>query len=172
MRNHKLFLTIAAIFCFLMISCATTNAPQQWLSEAEQVGSDGFGGWVDIRFPDGRISGELIAVTEDTLFFADSMLRAVAAKEIVSARVASYHASSLAGFVFLGTLSTVSNGFLLIFTAPMWLIGGSAAAGGRSYEPIVDYPESPLNDFRRFARFPQGLPPQLDRSVIAMKPLK
>jgi hypothetical protein len=52
---------------------------------------------------------------------------------------------------------------------PMWLKGGPIVASNRSYEPIIDYPEKPLKEFAPFARFPQGLPPGLDRGMIRMK---
>jgi hypothetical protein len=110
----------------------------------------------------------LIAVTKDTVFAADSALRAVAWRDIASARLETYDASSLGAYAFFGTLSTVSNGWFLAFTMPMWIIGGSIAAVSRSYDPIIDYPGKPLTDFASFARYPQGLPPGLDRGAIQM----
>jgi hypothetical protein len=50
----------------------------------------------------------------------------------------------------------------------MWIIGGSIAATSRSFDPVVDYPSKPLIDFAPFARYPQGLPPGLDRGAIQM----
>ncbi len=170
MQSHKLLSKILGVaFCFLLANCATTNAPSHWLSEPDQVASDERGGWIDITSLRGGIMGELIAVTKDTVFAADSVLHAVPSRDIASARLVTYDASSMGAYVFLGTLATASNGWFLLATAPMWIIGGSIAAVSRSYDPIIDYPNTPLSDFASFARYPQGLPPGLDRGAIKMK---
>jgi hypothetical protein len=131
---------------------------------------DPYGAWVSIKTGYAQRGGELIAVTEDSVFAADTLLRAVASSDILSARLALYDIGDQMGVaVSLGTLSTISNGVFLIFTAPMWLIGGSIAAVNRSYDPIIDYPDKPLKEFAPFARYPQGLPPGLDRGMIRMK---
>jgi hypothetical protein len=70
---------------------------------------------------------------------------------------------------FLGTVSTISNGWFLVFTAPMWMIGGGITSSKLSYNAIVDYPRMELNRFAPFARYPQGLPSVIDRSRIKMK---
>ena len=170
MQNHNLPFKILVVgLCFLITNCATTNVPSHWLSEPEEVASDAYGGWIDIQSRENRIAGELVAISEDTVFVANSTLHTVASKDVLSARLVIYDASSMAGYVFLGTLSTISNGLFLIFTAPMWLIGGPIAAGSRSFDPIIDYPQRPLVDFKPFARYPQGLPSGLDRNAISMK---
>jgi hypothetical protein len=78
----------------------------------------------------------------------------------------------MGGLVLLGTLSTISNGAFLLFTAPMWIIGGSIATGARSFEPIVDYPKRDWGHLAPFARYPQGMPRGIDRKQIKMKPRK
>lgn len=153
----------------LLTSCASTRAPSGWLPDADQARSSMFGGWVEIKSRQGQVWGELIAVAEDTVFVADTTLLAIAATDVLSARLVTYDESSLGGYVFLGTLSTLSNGLLLVLTAPMWLIAGSIAATSRSYDPIIDYPSKPLKQFVPFARYPQGLPPNMDRSTVKMR---
>lgn len=171
MQNHSILYSIATVLiCAFLTSCASTKVPSRWLPEAEQSASNTYGGWVEVKSRQGQIMGELIALTEDTAFVAEETLRAIATTDIFSARLVTYDESSLGGYAFLGTLSTLSNGLLLIFTAPMWIIGGSVAATSRSYDPIIDYPKQPLKDFLPFARYPQGLPTDLDRDAIKMKP--
>jgi len=96
---------------------------------------------------------------------------AIALSDVQSARLAAYNANAdrMGALVTLGTLSTISNGFYLVFTAPLWMIGGSVAAGRRSHEPILDYPEAKFQNFAPYARYPQGLPPGIDRRKIKMK---
>ncbi len=170
MQNHKLicifliFLSSLAVF-----SCAATHAPSRWLREAEQLQYDPYGGWIGVKTPANKMFGELIAVTEDSVFIADSVFHAVPAKMIISARLASYQSSGLEAFPLIGALSTISNGWYLIFTFPMWSIGGTIAVVYRSYEPILDYPQKDLLQFRQFSRYPQGLPDNADRTKIRMR---
>jgi hypothetical protein len=173
MQNHDcMHRALSVVLCFLLTSCATTNVPPHWLSEPEQTASDGYGGWINIELRENRIAGELIAISEDTVFIADSVFHAVCSKDILSARLVSYNAPRMGGYVILGTVSTLSNGWACIFTAPMWIIGGSIAVILRTYEPIIDYPDRSLATFIWFARYPQGLSPNLNRGLITMKPHK
>jgi hypothetical protein len=170
MQNHNYSFKVLVVgLCFLMTNCATTSVPGDWLSKPDFVASDAYGGWIEIKSLENHIQGELIAIDEDTVFVANSTLQTIASKDILSARLVIYDAQSMGGWVLLGTLSTISHGLLLIFTTPMWLIGGTIAVVSRSYDPIIDYPQRPLVDFKAFARYPQGLPPNLDRNVIRMK---
>ena len=170
MQNHNFLFKIFAIpLCILMANCASTNTPHHWLNEPRETALDVYGGWIDVRSRGSQIAGELIAISEDTVFVANTMLHAVASEDIVSARLVIYDAAGMGWIVFGGTLSTISNGLFLIFTAPMWLIGGPIAAISRSYEPIVDYPQKSLEHFKPFARFPQGLPSGVDRDAIRTK---
>lgn len=170
MRSHKYLSKIfGVVFCLLLADCAATNAPSHYLSEPDRLATDVRGGWIDMKSLHGRIAGELIAVTKDTVFAADSVLHAVASRDIASARLVTYDASILGDYVFLGTLSTASNGWFLIATAPMWIVGGTIAAVSRSFDPVIDYPSKALTEFAPFARYPQGMPAGLDRGAIQMK---
>jgi len=170
MRNHDLLTSMAALVVSLMVaSCASSNAPSGWLPDADHAAPGVYGGWMTVRIGQEEIMGELIAATDDTVYVADSVLHAFAAADVLKARLVAYEVSGLGGYVILGMVSTVSHGVVLLITAPLWLIGGSWAAISRSYDPIIDYPGEPLKRFVPFARFPQGLPPELDRSTIRMK---
>jgi len=173
-KIHNCVLLLLALFFF---SCATTQAPRGWLASSDKTQTDVYGGWFEIKYSSASkvkapTVGELIAISEDSIFIADQTFHAIARNDIKSARLVIYKSNSegMGGLVALGTVSTISNGFFLIFTAPMWIIGGSIAAGARSYEPIVDYPKKELSSFMPFARYPQGLPLGIDRSQIKSKP--
>ena len=58
----------------------------------------------------------------------------------------------LTAWMLLGTLSTLSNGGFLIFTAPMWMIGGSLALGGESRAPERKNPPLSWVELATFAR--------------------
>ena len=172
MRNHDLhFFVAAALCCFLCSGCASTSAPRGWLIDPDKMPADPYGGWVRIRDHNKmETRGELIAVMPDTVFVADSLLHVIPVSEILSARLELYNAGGgVSGGVAGGTLSTLTNGWFLALTMPMWLLGGSIAATARSYEPIISYPGAPLSQFVPFARFPQGFPTGLDRETLRMK---
>ena len=75
----------------------------------------------------------------------------------------------LTAWMLLGTLSTISNGGFLIFTAPMWLIGGSLAVGGESRAPERQSPPLTCVELAPFARFPQGLPEGIALTTLQEK---
>ena len=171
MRNNNLLSKIAGvILCLSFAHCASTRAPSGWLTDPKNVPVDPYGGWVSVESEVGLISGELIAVANDTMFAADTSLHAVSFSSIHSVRLAVYDPGTVAAAVVGGTILTVSNGVYLFLTAPMWIIGGSVAAAIQSRDPLLDYPDVPLRDFAIYARYPQGLPTGVDRTAIRMKP--
>lgn len=79
----------------------------------------------------------------------------------------------LALWTLIGTLSTISHGFFLIITAPVWLISGTISTVNASYEgyftkkhPDIEWWKS----VERYARFPQGLPGGVN--INSIKPKK
>ena len=145
MRNHnilqKMFIVLLPLLCY---SCAATHAPQGWLGSAVNLQNDPYGGWLTVKTTTkAKLAGEFIAISDDSIFVANETFFAIAKSDIKSARLAVYNsnAGAMGGLTALGTMATLSNGFFLVFTAPLWIIGGSAAAGARSFEPIVDHPK-------------------------------
>jgi len=171
-REKNCKVSVLLMSC-LFLSCAATHAPRGWLERPNDSQTDTFGGWLNLETKTKRkLAGELIAISNDSIFVVTETFDAVALTEIESARLVAYKSNieDMSGLVAAGTLSTVTNGLLLVGTAPMWILGGSIATGIRSHEPIIDYPRKELSRFAPFARYPQGLPPGIDRGQIEMKP--
>ncbi len=170
MENNSAFLRVVCLAaCLLFEHCAHSHAPLGWLSGSETVPLDPYGAWIEVETDSGRIDGEFIAVSSDSVFVADTVLHVVGRTAISSARVFLYNSNDVSAGLILGPLLTISNGVLLIFTAPMWLIGGSIAAVSRSHDPLFDYPKDSFEQMSRYARFPRGLPEGIDRSRVVMK---
>ena len=177
MKNLNRYM-VALMFVTLIYipACATTTAPQAWLPELSVAQRDGFGGWVSIKYgtekSETTIHGELIAIDLNQLsvLTAQGMIF-VPSKNIDFMKLTTYDSKSgrFAGWTCLGTLSTISHGVFLIFTAPAWLLGGSCVTGIQSREPQITYPEKSLDEFRAFARFPQGLPKGIDGQSLSPK---
>jgi len=177
MQNHKyLEIPVFLFLSALLFGCATTNVPKNWSSEPNEMATGTYGGWINAECSNEHekeynITGELIAVSDDSIFVADSAFHSIAKKDITNARLVCYksNSGSMSALVALGTISTISNGWFLVFTMPMWLIGGTISGTTQSYIPIIDYPENNFKEFSKFSRFPQGLPEKIDRRKIKMK---
>ncbi len=156
----------------LFIGCAHTHAPAGWLSEPQDLSSDPYGGWITLKLKSNQtLSGELIAVSEDSVYVADNSFHVIPQSDVLKARLVAYnsHAGQMGTWTILGTLSTISHGLFLVLSAPVWMIGGGIAASVRSRDPILDYPKHHFNRLAFYARFAGGLPHGIDRNRIVMK---
>jgi hypothetical protein len=158
---------LLSLACF---GCASTNEPSRWLPASEDLPSDVYGGWISVESDGENLAGELIAISGDTVFLADTLLRTIPIAHMLSARLVSYEVGyGMGAGAFFGSVSTASNGWFLMLTFPMWLIGGSIAGVSRTFDPIIDYPNTRLDGFIPFARYPQGIPPGIDRDGVRMR---
>jgi hypothetical protein len=166
------------VLCLLASSlawgCARNTAPSGWLSPAPQASREAYGGWAMVSDSAGaQTSGELIAVTRDSVYLLSSVgLTVVSMRTVAKLNVTGYNAqpSAIALWGLAGTLGTISHGFLLIFSAPVWIITSSIAASAHSREPREIYPGVGLDQLRIYARFPQGIPAGVDRAQLRPKP--
>ncbi|NNG15201.1 MAG: hypothetical protein HKM89_01890 [Gemmatimonadales bacterium] len=163
-------------------ACSANPAPSGWLGPAPVAVSDPYGAWVQMELtsagkqvPSG---GELIAVALDSVFVLtpDGEFHAVARADVTRAKVAYYDSQygTLAAWTTFGSLGTLSHGFLLVFSLPVWTIGGWAATAGQSRAPLAEVSEHERSwdDVAMYARFPQGLPDELDRRRLRPKPTR
>jgi len=113
--------------------------------------------------------GELIAIDE-------TAFHVLTTAGLQSVPRASAHRITLVGYgtpvgaldvwAVAGGISTLSHGGFLLITAPMWTIGGIV-------ETRKEKGAGMLHDddlARRFARFPQGLPPGFDPKSLGALP--
>ncbi len=191
-RNCK----ILCLSFLLTAGCATTTAPLGWLPSSEASAYDLFGGWLMVEYMSSksweRVDGELIAVEPDKLFVLpySSMKRNSAAgsqasvspdttwtlleipkDQIIKANLMGYQSDHhvIGLWSVAGLLSTVSHGVILIFSAPVWLLAGLGSTASQSHMPELVYPKVKWEQLSTYARFPQGLPPGLDRTALRPK---
>ncbi|HXV13721.1 MAG TPA: hypothetical protein VEC56_05905 [Candidatus Krumholzibacteria bacterium] len=160
-------IAVLALACAIACGCAVApTTPPGVLPTSLDAGSGVYGAWieVDYRPPHGKkvdVDGELLAVEDGRVYvLLGDVVRPVPIDSIQKARVTFYNpqTSAVAGLVALGTMATISNGFYLVITAPLWLMIGSGAAASRSHEPILDVPKHGWSEIVAYARFPQGMP--------------
>jgi len=181
MTISYLFILVSGL---MLAGCAATSAPNNWLPEADAAQYDGFGAWIKVNIikanasadSDSTIMGELLSVEYDSLFILsiDNQLISVSRDNIRKARLAYYNSQhgALAVWGFVGALSTGSHGVGAIISLPIWILSSTAAAASQSRAPIVYYPPEEWSSLHQYARFPQGFPPQFDRSRLIKKPEK
>lgn len=176
MRILELAAGFAGVVAAVLLGsgCASTGAPRDWLPNAELAGIWTNGGWATLRQAGEtqNVEGELIALQADTVFvLTTDGLRAVPIGDGDYLRVAGYDSEwgGIAGWTVTGTLSTATHGFYLVLTAPLWILVGTSSAAVASWAPIMRYPACDLEELAAYARFPQGMPPDLDRSSLVIR---
>jgi hypothetical protein len=167
---------LALVLIATLSACATNPAPRRWLAPAREAATDPYGAWI-VLHADARTEltrGELLAVAADSVFVLTEAGRVegVARAAIDHATIAYYDSEwhKTAWWAAAGTLSTLSHGFGLVFTAPAWILSGTLAARADSRAPLiaVNSPER-WAQAHTYARFPGGLPDGLP-NVLPVKP--
>jgi hypothetical protein len=138
--------------------CALHSAPPGWLPAAKDLPRWCRGAWIEVDSDQGRArrtAGELIAVGANEIHvLTDAGLRAVLVAEVRSATLVLYDGAGGGGGWL--ALSLTHGRFL-----PLTVIPWAAISNGESYAPLLHHPPWTLEAFRPYARFPQGLPPDL-----------
>jgi hypothetical protein len=163
-----------SLFLLLLGGCAAT-APMT--KTADEMDRYTHGSWVEVVTRTRTISGELIAAEITELVVlppGDHTVTHIGAAQIESAKLIAYKSSlgGLAGIGILTVLGTISNGYILVITCPVSLIVTAASVGTEDVSPIYDLAKDGIETFRKFARFPQGMPPHVgdDLRVTAPEP--
>jgi hypothetical protein len=178
----------ATVLVALATACSTLPAPREWIPTADEAPQSVLGAWTNVRHGEGKqrvtTSGELIAVSQDSIILAtpDYKLASVAWNDVDRVQVAYFDPMEGAcyGLGMAGALSSLSHGWLGVFSFPIWLIIGSAGGSGRVGEAVFLYPRETEDwrELRPYARFPQGFRPQgfrpaADSTIVAeRKPLE
>ena len=156
----------------LLAACSHNPAPDGWLKPAREAQDDPYGAWIVISpLGDGpKLQGEFLAVEPDSVFVLSTGgdVQTIPRDSVARAQVAFYDSQwgNLAIWTTVGTLSTISNGWFLGFTFPLWTIGGSLATSSQSRAPLVWVDSTGAWDgVRMYARFPGGLPANLPRTL-------
>ena len=183
MFTHKIiFFFLLNLLFLLLVRCATTYAPDNWLPETDEVPENVYGGWITlITEPDSlnteeqwmQYSGEFISLDDENIYLLFDSVFQVPKRKIRNS-ILELDEKNTTGYglwVSVGTIATISNGYYLMITAPLWLVFGIPAVVGESardrYE-TEEPPEEYWESIRKFARFPQGIK---DINLTDIKPL-
>ena len=149
------------ISCVVALAACASN-PDPRSRPIKLVERDGHGGWVVVeRTAGAAVAGELIAVEPDTMrVLVSTSLVAVPRGEIARAKLWAWDTEKNVPLVWgsLGSLSTLSHGFFLVFSLPAWVITTAVTSATESRASLLTYPDDAWADLVKWARFPQGLP--------------
>ncbi len=176
-KSIKIFLI--AFMILIMGGCAHSYAPQKWLPDTDQIQTEAYGGWLTIDYEPGNdetivIRGEYI--TSDTLnvYILYDSLYIIPKGKITDAilEIDDKNTSEYSGWTVLGTVSTLSHGWFLGFTFPIWLATGISASSGESFRDRYsegDPDEAYWNQILKYSRFPQGKPENVNLRELRRK---
>lgn len=155
--------------------CARNSAPEGWLPKPAEAQAGAYGGWIELSYDQAtkqRADGELIAVSADSVWvLSQDQALVIPTTAVRAGKLTAYAAQKggLTAWTVVGMLSTISNGWFLFFTAPMWIIGGPLAVGSESRAPERKSPPLAWGELAPFARFPPGMPEGIDLSTLKAK---
>jgi hypothetical protein len=151
----------------MLAACTQNPDPRQMSLEVMQKGAHG--AWIQLVAHDGRaLGGELLAIDASTIWVEtlDRQTLEVDRANVAHGNVYTYVSEGGMGvWGLFGTLSTISHGFFFLFTAPIWLISSSIAAGAEASHVELDLEDETLDDIAKWARYPQGMPIRVAKPV-------
>lgn len=158
----------------LVVLGACGGNPRPTPPTIEMMERQGLGGQVVVTTHSGAaVNGELIAVDAARVYVLQRPLRpgafvAIDLRSISSANLFRYEPQGgLGTWGLVGALSTLSHGFVLVLSAPTWLVTAGVVSGFEQDHIVMSYPKTTWREISMWARFPQGLPPNVDeRSLI------
>ena len=174
MRADSVLLRASVMAAMVCAACAGHNTPKGWLAKPAEAMTTACGGWIELSYLEGSqrrdISGELIAVDAESVWvLTDDQALVISTGAVRKGKLTGYAARNLTAWTVLGALSTVSNGAFLVFTMPMWIIGGTIAKGSEYRAAERKTPPLQWAELASFARFPQGFPEGLDLNGLSRK---
>lgn len=163
--------------CCLAVVAACTQIPSPGPPSLEMMERKGWGGYVVVNTrPSGRVAGELIAIDSKYIYVLRRPIRPTALTVTELAQVSTatlYRYEPEGGFGtwgLVGALSSISHGVLLVLSVPVWIVSAGVSSDFERSHVIMNYPESGWREFQNWARFPQGLPPNVtEQSLIRLQ---
>ncbi len=169
--HKKILLFLMMSPLLILIGCAASLAPENYLPETEDVPQDVYGGWLTITTsPDSlnpnekwmMYGGEFIAYEDSVVYLLYDSLYQIPIRKITESTLEldEKNTTTYGLWVLGGSVLTISNGAYGIITLPLWLVAGIPTVSGESMRDRYEMDEPTQkywNSIKMFARFPQGL---------------
>lgn len=182
-RRIKAILLLAGLIFFLS-GCSTLRIPSNYRYAAQQVKKEITGSWIHIKLnlradttQETELSGELIAIQSDTIYVITSLgLKGVKVSKIDEADLYMFMNQpgmygAITGLLYLpdiiAALVIGTPAFLILGIPWIATAGIMTIAEGSNNTNVLNYPDfCSLEELRKFARFPQGIPQGIDKTRI------
>ena len=194
LRKINSFSSLFVLFV-LLSGCYSEDIPKAYLPLPGEVKTQVTGSWISVNYHSSqdrnyskKISGELITLQTDSIYVLNELqLYAVDINAIDTAML--YIFKNQTGKYVLATvimlmpniIAAIANKMpeYLILAIP-WVVTGTITSiiEGSGHKDRLVYPKkNSLEDFKNFARFPMGIPPDMKRNELTllthkMKPLE
>ena len=155
----------------LMLLLGSCKAPA-YLPESEDIGTHAFGSYIIIDLNEGKdLEGELISIDEEALLVlpkqGDLQIQSVPAENIKSFTLMYAQPKNYGWSIPVSVLITASHGVFAVFTAPINIVVTSVVTSRGQKAFTYRDRDISMEELKMFARFPQGLPPQIE--VVDLK---
>jgi hypothetical protein len=182
-KRIKTILLLSGLIFFLS-ECSTVKIPANYRYSAQQLKREITGSWIHIKLDskavgdtEKELSGELIAIQSDTIYvitlYGFTGVHVSTVNEAVLYMFMNQPGmyATFTGLLYLpdivAALVIGTPGFLLLGIP--WVVTGGIVtiAEGSNHSNILKYPDfCTLGELKKFARFPQGMPPGIDKARI------
>ncbi len=144
MKNRNRYIVIPILITLInIVGCSPTTAPKGWLPSVSDAQHEAFGGWISVRYV--NQTGDLEYTVHGELIATNSnQIFILTAQELTSIPINSISRMELAFVEFSGNANV-------------------------DYHQQMIYPAKLLAEFRAYARFPQGLPEDIDTQSLKPK---
>jgi hypothetical protein len=173
-------LAVVGVLALFPACMASSPAPEAWRRSMDDVQKVALGAWTRVQGKGLVVDGELLAADEDSLVLArGDYVTLVPPACIETVTVAAFEGApgQTIAWGVVGSLSTVSHGLFLIFSLPIWVATTGGATYGHSKAGYIeaDFRKArgaEVENVRKWARFPQGLPPGYLEHATSVLPAK
>jgi hypothetical protein len=183
LKRINSILLLSGLILFL-VGCSSLKIPASYRYTPIQLKKDFTGNWTEVRLnskditgSESVLSGELIAVQSDTIYILtenglkDVPLASMKETILYMFMDQSWKFALITGVLYLpdilAAMINAEAGFLVLGIP--WILTGTieTMASGSNNQNLLIYPyKNQLTDLKKFARFPQGIPPGIDKSKL------
>lgn len=156
-------------------SCKTPYTPL-YVPELENLDVNKYGSYVEIEYNiESKLNGELISIDSNLLIVLEektNICQVVYTTEIKQFTLRYAKHEDYVWSVPLYTLMSLSHGYFLILTTPINLLTVMIVILQAQNAYIYTNKDMTYEKLKMFARFPQGIPPNIEISDIKRSPIK
>ena len=189
LSSKKILLVLVLL---ILSGCISDKMAAKFLPTVANAGNFKYGGWIvaDLKLKQGTsesnlVSGELIAINYHQLFILDTSNMHIIPDSIITSATLYMYKTQPGVFAVITILTFLPNliaaiavpehaGFFIgIGCIP--LITGmifAAAEGGTKRNQLIFPARNSLSELNKYARFPQGIPAEMDISQLKLPPMK